>query len=102
MMQRATATTRGNAGARSASHKAARRPYYKRITQMTRGRPISASTPALRPTRTGRFEEDKLRQALTRRIGHGKSRSIHFVLKGGYKVGQPKVYRDKVMLTVHR
>lgn len=34
----------------------------------------------------GREEEDKFRKALHRHIGFGKSRSIHFTLKGGKKV----------------
>ncbi|OXG52319.1 DNA ligase D, 3'-phosphoesterase domain-containing protein [Cryptococcus neoformans] len=34
----------------------------------------------------GREEEDKFRKALHRHIGFGKSRSIHFTLKGGKKM----------------
>lgn len=34
----------------------------------------------------GREEEDKFRKALHRHIRFGKSRSIHFTLKGGKKV----------------
>ena len=36
----------------------------------------------------GTHEEDKFRLFLTRTLSPGKSRSIHFTLKAGYKVGR--------------
>ena len=36
--------------------------------------------------RLGRHQEDLFRAALSRVPGTGKSRSMHFTLKGGYKV----------------
>ncbi|WWC96621.1 DNA ligase D, 3'-phosphoesterase domain-containing protein [Kwoniella sp. B9012] len=38
--------------------------------------------------RDGRYQEDLFRQFLYRKIGYGKSRSIHFMLHGGRKVRQ--------------
>ncbi|WWD05389.1 hypothetical protein V865_003465 [Kwoniella europaea PYCC6329] len=38
--------------------------------------------------RDGRYQEDLFRQFLYRKIGYGKSRSIHFIIHGGRKVRQ--------------
>ncbi|WRT66003.1 DNA ligase D, 3'-phosphoesterase domain-containing protein [Kwoniella shivajii] len=34
----------------------------------------------------GKYQEDLFRQALNRRVGYGKSQSIHFILRGGRKM----------------
>ncbi|WWD18230.1 hypothetical protein CI109_102680 [Kwoniella shandongensis] len=48
-----------------------------------RGRPVEEESP---DDPDGRHQEDKFRQALYRNVGYGKSRSIHFILKGGEKM----------------
>nr|XP_019050717.1 DNA ligase D, 3'-phosphoesterase domain-containing protein [Kwoniella bestiolae CBS 10118]OCF29647.1 DNA ligase D, 3'-phosphoesterase domain-containing protein [Kwoniella bestiolae CBS 10118] len=38
------------------------------------------------PEEDGKYQEDLFRQSLERRIGYGKSRSMHFILRGGRKM----------------
>ncbi|KAK8865594.1 hypothetical protein IAR55_000738 [Kwoniella newhampshirensis] len=53
-----------------------------------RGRPVGGEEEeeASPDDPDGRHQEDQFRQALHRNVGYGKSRSIHFILKGGEKM----------------